>query len=242
MSVRYSILIVEDDPELVKTLQVNFQSRGYRCFVGTSAAQGLELFRAEQPRLVVLDLGLPDLDGMELLKLIRNEGTTPILVLTGRTELEKKLHALDMGADDYVTKPFDIEELFLRVNAILRRASEKVPATSYRMGDWDIDVAKARIVNRLNSEIEAHLTPLEWKLLVYLLVRAGTLVSPKELLQSVWGPEYGTQSNYLRLFISQLRKKLEPVPTMPKYILTETGIGYRLKLDEADEAPDAATS
>lgn len=222
------ILIVDDHLEIVRTLVMNFRARGYRTLSAGDAATATALVAEASPDALILDLGLPDMDGGELIGKIRSWSNVPILVLSGRTELDSKLRALKSGADDYVSKPFEIDEVIARVEAVLRRAKDSTSNPYFLLGNWKIDLSRHHITDSTGANPDLHLTPIEWRLLEYLLSKSGSLVSQKELLQEVWGDSYKNETNYLRLFISQLRKKLEPNPQLPTYILTEPGIGYRL--------------
>lgn len=222
------ILIVDDHLEIVRTLVMNFRARGYRTLSAGDAATASAIVAEASPDAVILDLGLPDMDGGELIGKVRSWSTVPILVLSGRTELDRKLSALKSGADDYISKPFEIDEVIARVEAVLRRAKDSTFNPYFLLGNWRIDLSRHHIADSTGSNPDLHLTPIEWRLFEYLLSKSGSLVSQKELLQAVWGDSYENETNYLRLFISQLRKKLEPNPQLPAYILTEPGIGYRL--------------
>lgn len=222
------ILIVDDHLEIVRTLVMNFRARGYRTLSAGDAASASALVAEASPDAMILDLGLPDMDGGELIGKIRSWSNVPILVLSGRTELDRKLGALKSGADDYISKPFEIDEVIARVEAVLRRAKDSNSNPYFLLGNWKIDLSRHHITDSSGSNPDLHLTPIEWRLLEYLLSKSGSLVSQKELLQAVWGDAYESETNYLRLFISQLRKKLELNPQLPTYILTEPGIGYRL--------------
>lgn len=220
------ILIVDDHLEIVRTLVMNFRARGYRTLSAGDATTASALVAEANPDAMILDLGLPDMDGGDLIVKIRSWSNLPILVLSGRTELDRKLSALKAGADDFISKPFEIDEVIARVEAVLRRSKDPRTIPYFQVGDWKVDLSRHQIAKVSGADL--HLTPIEWRLLEYLLSKSGTLVSQKELLQAVWGNTYESETNYLRLFISQLRKKLEPNPQLPAYILTEPGIGYRL--------------
>ena len=222
------ILIVDDHLEIVRTLVMNFKARGYRTLSAGDARTAAAIVAESSPDAMILDLGLPDMDGADLIVDIRSWSNLPILVLSGRTELDRKLSALKSGADDYISKPFEIDEVIARVEAVLRRSKDLTTTPIFHLGKWKIDLSKHQISDEKGIEDDLHLTPLEWKLLEYLLSKAGTLVSQKELLQAVWGNSYENESNYLRLFISQLRKKVEPILQLPCDIITEPGIRYRL--------------
>lgn len=227
------ILIVDDHLEIVRTLVMNFRARGYRTLSAGDAKSAAALVAEGNPDAMILDLGLPDMDGADLIVNIRSWSNLPILVLSGRTELDRKLSALKSGADDYISKPFEIDEVIARVEAVLRRTRDSVTIPYFQIGTWKVDLSKHVITGAQGSDL--HLTPIEWRVLEYLLSKSGRLVSQKELLQSVWGDSYESETNYLRLFISQLRKKLEPNPQLPIFILTEPGIGYRLMADAIEE-------
>jgi len=226
------ILIVDDHLEIVRTLVMNFRARGYRTLSAGDAKSAAALIAEGNPDAMILDLGLPDMDGADLIVSIRSWSNIPILVLSGRTELDRKLSALKSGADDYVSKPFEIDEVVARVEAVLRRSRDSVNNPYFQIGECKVDLSKHIVTDAHDADL--HLTPIEWRLLEYLLSKSGTLVSQKELLQSVWGASYENETNYLRLFISQLRKKLEPNPQLPAYILTEPGIGYRLMAESIE--------
>lgn len=230
------ILIVDDNIEIVRTLVMNFRARGYRTLSASDAKTASALIVEANPDAMILDLGLPDMDGTDLIVQIRSWSNLPILVLSGRTELNRKLGALTSGADDYISKPFEIDELIARVEAVFRRTKDSITTPFYVLGSWHIDLSKHQISDIEQKKPDLHLTPLEWRLFEYLLLKAGSLVSQRELLQAVWGKSYESETNYLRLFISQLRKKLEPNPQLPSYILTEPGIGYRLIADPSSSA------
>ncbi len=222
------ILIVDDHMEIVRTLVLNFRARGYRTLAAPDAKTALSLVAEMSPDAIVLDLGLPDMDGTDLITQIRRWSDIPILVLSGRTELDKKISALNAGADDYISKPFEIDELVARVEAVFRRIKMTTLTPMYFMGNWRIDLSKRQVSDLTGMQEDAHLTPIEWRLIEKLLSKVGGLVSQKELLQDVWGDGYEKETNYLRLYISQLRRKLETDPRLPEFILTEAGIGYRL--------------
>ena len=223
-----TILIVDDHLEIVRTLSMNFRARGFSTLAASDAKTAAALIAQASPDAVILDLGLPDMDGTDLIAQVRLWTDIPILVLSGRTELDEKLGALRAGADDYISKPFAIDEVIARVEAVLRRIKDSKLSSLYYLGSWKIDLSKHQISDIAMNDPDLHLTRIEWRILEYLLSKAGGLVPQKELLQAVWGKTYESETNYLRLFISQLRKKLEPNPQLPAYILTEPGIGYRL--------------
>lgn len=223
-----TILVVDDDAALRRTLQLNLRARGYAVLTagsGAGALQGL----AEQPvDLVILDLGLPDLDGVSVLRRLRTSSELPVIVLSARHDSSVKVSALDAGADDYVTKPFGMDELLARVRATLRhRAASSARARVVLTGELSIDFDR-HVVQRRGETV--HLTPTEWNLLDVLTREPGSLVLQTDLLQQVWGAGYGRETNYLRVYLSQLRRKLEVDPAHPQHLLTEPGLGYRFQL------------
>jgi two-component system KDP operon response regulator KdpE len=225
-----TVLVVDDEPLLVRTLAINLRAREHRVRTAPDGATALELFREERPDLVVLDLGLPDLDGTEVLRQIRAVSHVPVIVLSARAESTDKVEALDLGADDYVTKPFGMEEFLARVRAALRRVSDldvasEIPPVHTPHLDLDFAERTARV-----GGADVHLTPTEWRFLEVLARRPGHLVTHRQLLQDVWGPGYGRESNYLRVYANLLRRKIEPDASRPQYLVTATGHGYRLLL------------
>lgn len=222
------ILVVDDEVPIQRTLRINLRARGYVVDTVGTGHDALSAFRAEQPDLIILDLGLPDLDGVEVLRRIRRQSAVPVIVLSARHQSDDKVEALDEGADDYVTKPFGADELMARVRVALRRGSEtETTPTPFTCPDFDLDFAT--MTARLGSTGEAvHLTPTEWRILTTLARHPGRLVPHETLLKSVWGPSYGRESNYLRVYANQIRRKLEPEPANPRYFITEPGLGYRL--------------
>jgi len=222
------ILVVEDDLRLGRFLADLLRRQGYQAETATTGAQALEAAETFQPHLLILDLVLPDISGLEVLERVHRGGKVPVLVLSGRGEEALKVRALDMGADDYLTKPFSPAELLARIRAVLRRAettpSPPVPPV-LTLGDLTVDF-HARVVRRGGKEVP--LTRTEFALLQVLAANAGKVLTHRDLLQRVWGPEYGEETEYLRTFIKQLRRKIEPDPSRPRYILTQPGVGYRL--------------
>ncbi|MCY1158352.1 MAG: response regulator transcription factor [Citricoccus sp.] len=221
-----SVLVVEDDPQIARALLVNLKARGYRTHRAATGHQALQLAADEHPDVVLLDLGLPDLEGREVIDGIRGWSTVPIIVVSARGESYSKVDALDRGADDYISKPFAMDELLARLRAALRRAqpdpSEAVVETSD--GRVRIDLAD-RTVTAAGRPVR--LTKLEWRLLEVLVRNPHRLIGRAELLTTVWGPGYGEEANYLRVYMSQLRAKLEPDSSHPRYFRTELGMGYR---------------
>ncbi|MEU4238285.1 response regulator [Actinoplanes sp. NPDC026619] len=216
------ILVVDDDPQILRALRINLRAREYDVDVAADGAGALQAAAAHPPDLVVLDLGLPDMDGDEVIRGLRGWTTVPIIVLSGRAEGTDKVAALDAGADDYVTKPFGLDELLARIRAVTRRVQPPESAAPViTLGRHTIDLAGHTITP------EQRLTPTEWQLLEQLLRNPGKLITQRQLLQEVWGPQYGTESNYLRQYMARLRRKLEDDPTRPRHLLTEPGMGYR---------------
>jgi two-component system KDP operon response regulator KdpE len=218
------ILVVDDEPQILRTLATNLRARGIEVDLAANAAEALSSLAASRPDLVLLDLGLPDMDGVDLILAIRAANDVPIVVVSVREREADKVRALDAGADDYVTKPFGIDELLARVRAALRRhtgATEPRTITTDRLV-IDLD----RHVVTVEGE-PVHLTRLEWRMVEVLVASSGRLVSRTDLLQQVWGPQYATETHYLRVYLAQLRRKLEVDPARPRHFLTETGMGYR---------------
>ncbi len=222
------ILVVDDHVEIVKTVAMNFKARGYRTLAAPDAKTALKFLSEMSADAMILDLGLPDMDGIDLLIQIRSWSEIPILILSGRTELDKKLTALKAGADDYISKPFEVDELVARVEAVFRRIRKPSASPIFYIGKWKIDLASRLVEESAPEKGTLHLTPIEWRILESLLLKSGSLVTQKDLLRAVWGANYEKETNYLRLYIGQLRKKIEPNPQLPQFILTEPGIGYRL--------------
>jgi two-component system KDP operon response regulator KdpE len=218
------ILVVDDEPQILRALTINLRARGYEVSTAGNGGEALHLAAARTPDIVILDLGLPDLDGVDVIAGLRGWTTVPILVLSGRSDSIDKVDALDAGADDYVTKPFGMDELMARLRAMLRRntASESTPTVAF--GDVVVDLAATRVTVRGQ---ETRLTPTEWHLLEVLVRHPGKLLSQRQLLTEVWGPGYETAQGNLRLYMAQLRRKLEPDPARPRFFRTEPGMGYR---------------
>jgi two-component system KDP operon response regulator KdpE len=225
------ILVVDDEPQMQKFLRLSLEAEGYRVVEAASGREGLSLARAHNPELVLLDLGLPDLDGTAVTKELREWSTKPIIVISARGQEEDKIGALDAGADDYLTKPFATGELMARIRVALRRTSrsgQDGPAPVLTVGELRLDLDKRQV---FVGEAEVHLTPNEYKLLAVLMKNVGRVLTHRQLLKEVWGPAYATQTHYLRVYMVQLRHKLERDSARPRYLLTEPGIGYRLKAD-----------
>jgi two-component system KDP operon response regulator KdpE len=220
------VLVVDDDPQIVRTLQINLKVRGYAVDFASDGAGALRLALRARPDLVVLDLGLPDMDGLEVIRALRGWTPVPVVVLTGRSG--SAVAALDAGADDYLTKPFLVEELLARIRAVTRRRLPPSGVHSVRIGRYVVDVADRTL---RGGDPSVRLTPTEWHLLEILVRHEGHLVSHRQLLREVWGPSYENSTNYLRQYVTQLRHKLEPSPARPQHLLTEQGVGYRLVAD-----------
>jgi two-component system KDP operon response regulator KdpE len=225
------VVVVDDEAAICRALRINLTARSYDVKTASDGASGLATVARERPDVVILDLGLPDMDGAEVIRGIRGWSTAPIIVLSARENEVTKVAALDAGADDYVTKPFGMDELLARLRAAVRRAAPAEDAPVISTDDFTIDLAAKRV--RTSGDGEIKLTPTQWQLLEVLVRNRGKLLTHKQLLHDVWGPAYSTEANYLRVFVAQLRRKLEPDPSSPRYLLTETGMGYRFESDTA---------
>lgn len=224
------ILIVEDETSVRRSLRAILTDRGYRIVEAENAAEGAQRAREYNPDLVLLDLGLPDRDGLTVIKALREWSLAPVIVLSARGQEDDKIRALDAGADDYLIKPFSANELLARIRVALRHVAQRTPVrdTLVEFGDVRVDLDR-RVVTRAGQEV--HLTPHEYKLLEVLLHHADRVVTHRQLLREVWGPGHGNETRSLRVYMASLRQKLEPVPGRPRWLTTETGIGYRLRLD-----------
>jgi len=220
------VLVVDDEPSIVRALRINLTARKYEVSTATDGASGLAAVSRDRPDAVILDLGLPDMDGTEVIHGVRGWSSTPIIVLSVWDAEHQKVAALDAGADDYVTKPFGMDELLARLRAAVRRSAPAPDEPVVTTPDFTVDLAAKRVVR---DGADVRLTPTEWQLLEILARSRGRLITQKQLLQDVWGPSYGSESNYLRVYIAQLRRKLEPEPSRPRYLLTEPGMGYRFQ-------------
>jgi two-component system, OmpR family, KDP operon response regulator KdpE len=230
------VLVVDDEPQIRRTLAINLRAVGYQVDLAATGEEALKAAAAQPPDVVVLDLSLPGIDGLQVIQGLRGWTRIPIIVLSVREREADKVAALDAGADDYVTKPFGINELLARLRAAVRRASlTELDAPVIQTPDFRVDLA-AKQVTRNGREVR--LTPTEWQLVELLVRHPGRLVSQRQLLQEVWGPKYQEETNYLRLFIAQIRRKLEPDPAHPRYFLTEPGMGYRFQPKDQPRAPD----
>ncbi|MET0820209.1 MAG: response regulator transcription factor [Aeromicrobium sp.] len=219
------VLAVDDDPAILRTLSINLRARGYDVETAGDGRSALQVVDERMPDAVILDLGLPDLDGVAVLKRLRTFTQVPVVVLSARHESDDKVEALDEGADDYVTKPFDMEELLARVRSAIRRAGTGETSLVLVAGDVRLDVTE-RQATRAGDEVR--LTPTEWHIVEVLARRQGRLVRQAELLHEVWGPAYDRETNYLRVYLAQIRRKLESDPSRPTMFITDPGIGYRL--------------
>ena len=227
-----SILMIEDEQAIRRFLKPSLQSQGFKVLEAEKGEEGLALASSHNPDLILLDLGLPDMEGLEVLDRLRKWTTVPVIIITARGKEKDKIMGLDAGADDYLTKPFDVGELMARIRVALRHA-ERVKAggkqdTVFETPDFKVDLA-ARVVTVRGKE--THLTPNEYDLLACLIRHAGKVVTQKQMLQETWGPASKDQVQYLRIYIYQLRRKIEADPDRPRYLITESGVGYRLKTD-----------
>ncbi|SHG07637.1 response regulator [Streptoalloteichus hindustanus] len=222
------VLVVDDEPQIVRALRINLAARGYQVLTAHDGTTALKAAAEGRPDVVVLDLGLPDVDGTEVIAGLRGWTTVPIIVLSARTDSADKVEALDAGADDYVTKPFGMDELLARLRAAVRRSAASVSDGEpvVRTASFTVDLAAKKV---LREDAEVHLTPTEWGILEVLVRNSGRLVAQKQLLKEVWGPAYATETHYLRVYLAQLRRKLEPEPSRPRHLITEPGMGYRFE-------------
>ncbi|HEX6056451.1 MAG TPA: response regulator transcription factor [Intrasporangium sp.] len=219
------VLVVDDDPRLQRTLTIALRAHGNDVVTANDGRTAIQAVKDDAPDVVILDLGLPDIDGTEVLRHVRMSSRVPVIVLSARHDSDDKIEALDLGADDYVTKPFGVEELLARVRAAARRGVDVARGSgTLSTADFTLDFAERRATV---ADAEIRLTPTEWRLLEELCRDPGHLVSQQDLLHTVWGPSYGRESNYLRVYANQLRRKLEPDPANPVHIITEPGLGYR---------------
>ena len=226
------VLVVEDDARIRKTLEVNLRARGYDVDLAETGEQALDLAARHHPDAVILDLGLPTLDGMDVVRGLRGWSPVPIVVLSARGSEAAKVEALDLGADDYVTKPFGMDELLARLRAAMRRAVLPEGQTVVTTPDFTIDFT-AKHVSRDGEPV--HLTPRQWHIIEVLIRNTGRLVTHEQLLHEVWGPSYGKETNYLRVFMTQIRQKLEPEPSHPRYFITEPGLGFRFEMPHDED-------
>ncbi len=220
------VLVIDDEPSILRALRINLTARNYEVSTASDGTSGLAAIARERPDAVILDLGLPDMDGTQVIHGVRGWSATPIIVLSVWGAEHQKVAALDAGADDYVTKPFGMDELLARLRAAVRRAAPAPDEPVVTTQDFTVDLAAKRVTR---DGVDIRLTPTEWQLLEILVRNRGRLITQKQLLQDVWGPSYGSESNYLRVYVAQLRRKLEPEPSRPRYLLTEPGMGYRFQ-------------
>ena len=218
------VLVVDDDLAILRTLTISLRAHGYDVLTAPDGTTAMAACREDKPDLLILDLGLPDVPGIEVLHDLRTWSTVPVIVLSARQGSNDKVQALDSGADDYVTKPFGIEELLARVRATVRRTTPTEEPTEVSTESFRIDLDAKRA---WRDDTQVRLTPTEWGLLQALVTRPGSLVSQRRLLQEVWGPNYGSETNYLRVYMASLRRKLEQDPARPRHFITEPGMGYR---------------
>jgi two-component system KDP operon response regulator KdpE len=230
------VLVVDDEPQILRALSINLRARHYDVITAATGADALASAAAHLPDLVILDLGLPDLEGVDVVRGLRGWSTVPIIILSGRTDSTDKVDALDAGADDYLTKPFGVDELLARLRAVSRRATPTEDNPIVTFGPATVDLATRRVTLAEGaSNIEVRLTPTEWHLLEVLLRHPGKLLSQRQLLIEVWGPGYETAGGNLRVYMAQLRRKLESDSGRPRHLLTEPGMGYRFQPDEQDK-------
>jgi two-component system KDP operon response regulator KdpE len=224
------VLVVDDEPQIVRALSINLRARHYEVHTARNGREALSTAAAHPPDLVILDLGLPDLDGVEVIEGLRGWTSVPILVLSGRSDSSDKVGALDAGADDYLTKPFGVDELLARLRALSRRTAPTAEQAVVHLGHATVDLAARRVVVEDDDRVvDVRLTPTEWHLLEVLLRHPGKLLSQSLLLKEVWGPGYENAHGNLRLYMAQLRRKLEPDPARPQFLLNEPGMGYRFE-------------
>ncbi len=231
MSQEVTVLLIEDEPEIRRFLRTTLPAHGFRLYEAATGKDGLTEAQARNPDLILLDLGLPDLEGSEVIRQVREWTATPIIVLSARDQEQVKVAALDLGADDYVTKPFGVDELLARMRAALRHASRSaadVGEPVFTLGDLKVDLGRRQV---FVSAKEIHLTPIEYKLLTTLIRYAGKVMTHRQLLKEVWGPLHVEEGHYLRVYMRQLRNKLEKNPAHPRYLVTELGVGYRLRTE-----------
>nr|WP_280477151.1 response regulator [Nocardia asiatica] len=222
------VLVIDDEPQIVRALRINLSVRGYEVITAATGGAALRAAADRHPDVVILDLGLPDMDGIEVLAGLRGWTSAPVIVLSARTDSTDKVEALDAGADDYVTKPFGMDELLARLRAAVRRGTTDSDASApvVTTDSFTVDLAAKKVTKRGEA---VHLTPTEWGMLEMLVRNRGKLVGRRELLREVWGPSYATETHYLRVYLAQLRRKLEDDPSRPKHLLTEAGMGYRFQ-------------
>jgi two-component system KDP operon response regulator KdpE len=224
------VVLIEDDPQIRRFLRAALTGQGYRLYEATTGAEGLVEVGSRQPDVVIIDLGLPDMDGLEVIQRVREWSKVPLIVLSARGQERDKVTALDAGADDYVSKPFGVGEVLARIRVALRHSAWAAPGDqgSFTVGELAVDLTRRQVFVGGN---EIHLTPIEYKLLTTLVRHAGKVVTHRQLLREVWGPSQTEQAHYVRVYMAHLRHKLEAEPTRPRYLLTEPGVGYRLAVE-----------
>ncbi|MGV1089525.1 MAG: response regulator [Mycobacterium sp.] len=222
------VLIVDDEPQILRALRINLSVRGYEVTTAATGAGALRAAAEVRPDVIVLDLGLPDIDGLEVLAGLRGWTDTPVIVLSARSDSTEKVAALDAGADDYVTKPFGMDEFTARLRAAVRRGAASLDSDEpvVETASFTVDLASKKVIK---NGADVHLTPTEWGMLEMLVRNRGKLVGREELLREVWGPSYAKETHYLRVYLAQLRRKLEDDPSHPRHLLTEAGMGYRFQ-------------
>ncbi|MCU1529153.1 MAG: two-component system response regulator [Frondihabitans sp.] len=231
------ILVADDDPQIIRALRVTLGASGYEVLTAADGAEALSQAINHHPDIVMLDLGMPHLDGIEVIEGLRGWSQVPILVVSGRTGAADKVDALDAGADDYVTKPFAMDELLARIRALTRRVPAAADAPGISFGDVTVDFAGKTISRSVDGrDVSVRLTPTEWRILELMVQNPGKLITRESMLTQIWGPNHSRDTGYLRLYLAQLRKKLEPAPAHPRYLLTVQGMGYRFAPDGAPAA------
>ncbi|MEP6477619.1 MAG: response regulator transcription factor [Actinomycetota bacterium] len=230
------VLVVDDEPQILRGMGTNLRARGYDVDTAADGEQALEIAARQRPDVVILDLGLPGIDGIEVIRGLRAWSSMPIVVLSARDQEHDKVRALDAGADDYVTKPFGMDELLARLRAAVRRSTPADEAAVVETPAFTVDLGAKRV---RSAEGDIRLTPTEWHLVELLVRHPGKLLSQRQLLQEVWGQRYEDETNYLRVYMAQIRRKLEPDPSQPRHFITEPGMGYRFEQGSASETDEA---
>ncbi len=230
-SARPVVVVIEDDPQIRRFLRSSLDAQGFTVHEADTGKQGLVECATRRPEVVILDLGLPDMDGVEVIRQVREWSAVPIVVLSARSQESEKVAALEAGADDYVVKPFGVGELNARLRVALRHSASSAgeAQTAFRAGEIEVDLLNRRV---RRAGVDVHLTPTEYRLLVTLVKHPGRVLTQRHLLKEVWGPGYAESAHYLRIYMANLRKKLEADPHQPRHLLTETGVGYRLDTGE----------
>jgi two-component system KDP operon response regulator KdpE len=232
------ILLIEDEPQMLRLLRIILQSQGYRLVESSTGQDGLMQAATRAPDVILLDLGLPDIDGLEVTRRLREWSDVPIIVISAREQEQDKIKTLDVGADDYLTKPFGAGELVARIRVAMRHKALREAGqheSIFTLGNLRVDLARRQV---FLNEKEVHLTPIEYKLLTVLIKNAGKVLTHRQLLKEVWGPPYLTETQYLRVYMAQLRHKLEADPARPSFLINELGVGYRLKLDLKEKSSE----